>query len=68
MFGGKLPHEFGGLPLTYFQTLADRTMAHDRMEGSPSRNGSGPDDDDGELVDVDVDDLIRKGQAKGYRA
>jgi hypothetical protein len=66
MFGGKLPHEFGRLPLTYFQTLVDRLAAHDARENSPARNGSGHDDEDVELVDVDA--LIRKGQRKGFTA
>jgi len=65
MFGGRLPHEFGRLPLTYFQTLVDQLVAHNEREYGPTRNGSGLDDDDEELVDVD--ELIRKGQAQGFK-
>lgn len=57
MFGGKLPHEFAHLPLTYFQTLVNSTYTAPSV--SPTRNDSG-DEDGVELVDVD--ELIRKGR------
>jgi hypothetical protein len=62
MFGGKLPHEFGRLPLTYFQTLVENTYTSPKTV-SPTRNDSG-DDDGVELVDVD--ELIRKGRRNGF--
>lgn len=61
MFGGRLPHEFGPLPLTYFQTLVERVYQRSNEE-DPTRSDSG-DEDGVELVDVD--ELIRKGQRVG---
>lgn len=61
MFGGRLPHELGNLPITYFQTLVERLVAQNRPQ---SRNDSAGDGT--ELADVDVDALIRKGQREGF--
>jgi hypothetical protein len=51
----------GRLPLTYFQTLFEATL--DTAE-PPTRNGG--DDENEDVVSVDVDALIRKGQRIGF--
>lgn len=53
-----MPHEFGKLPITYFQTLLDHMTRQHR--GSPVTRSDTGDETDVEVVDVD--DLIRKGQ------
>ena len=62
-FWRKLPHELGRLPLTYFQTLFDASTA---SAGTPPARTDG--DDATDVVSVDVDELIRKGQRSGFGA
>jgi hypothetical protein len=57
-FGGRLPHEFGALPLTYFQTLVD--TVYTPAEVKPEQEADSVDEDG--LKAVDVDELIRTGQ------
>jgi hypothetical protein len=57
-----LPHEFGHLPLTYFQTLVDRTAS--TGDPAPARSDTADENDDVKVVDVDA--LIRKGQRAGF--
>lgn len=61
-FWRRLPHELGRLPLTYFQTLFEATL--ETAPEPPTRNGG--DDENEDVVSVDVDDLIRKGQRQGF--
>jgi len=56
-----MPHEFKGLPLTYFQTLVDHV--YKPITVGPEK-GADATDGDG-LKPVDVDELIRKGQLGG---
>lgn len=53
-----MPHEFKGLPLTYFQTLVNHVYEPVRV--NPEKDGDGADEDG--LKPVDVDELIRKGE------
>jgi hypothetical protein len=47
------------IPLTYFQTLVEFFD-----ETAPARNDDG--DENGDVVSVDVDDLVRKSQRSGF--
>lgn len=55
-----MPHELGKLPLTYYQTLVD--MLRSMREAENQTSG------DDEVLDVDVDALVRKGQRSGFGA
>lgn len=57
-----MPHELGKLPLTYYQTLVN----HLREETASSQPRNGDDDENEDVVSVDVDALIRKGQTTGF--
>lgn len=60
-FWQRLPHDLGPLPLTYFQTLFEASL---EAAPPPTRNGGENDNED--VLSVDVDDLIRKGQRSGF--
>jgi len=55
-----LPHELGKLPLTYYQTLVDMLRSMRAAESQTS--------EDNEVLDVDVDALVRKGRRSGFGA
>ena len=57
----RLPHELGSLPLTYFQTLYDAVV-----EASKPLTRNGGEDENEDVLSVDVDELIRKGQRTGF--
>lgn len=61
-FWRRLPHELGRLPLTYFQTLFEATLE----EASEPQSRNGDDDENEDVVSVDVDELVRKGQRSGF--
>ena len=60
-FWQRLPHELGPLPLTYFQTLFEAAVEE---ASPPTRNGGEGENED--VLSVDVDELIRKGQRSGF--
>jgi len=51
----------GKLPLTYYQTLVD-TLRDIRAAENEATSG------DGDILDVDVDAMIRKGRRTGFGA
>lgn len=68
----RMPHELGRLPVTYYQTLVNHLL--DQSKPTSSGEGGVGDggtfrsedvDDEGRVVDVNVDDLIRQGRVKG---